>query len=111
MWTAQNSSRFQELRQRQAEGTLTLGEQAELAKLTDKLEATEAAYLGAAIHRLDTERRAIERQNARLEAVASRKEALVLRLRDFLAEARQERSAIENELSAALAEASSPTDK
>lgn len=86
-------------------------EQAELAKLTDNLEVNEAAYLGTAIHRVESERRAIERQNTRLEALASRKEALVLRLRDFLAEARQERCAIENELSAVLAEASSPADE
>jgi hypothetical protein len=101
MWDEQKSGRFQELRQRQ--GALTEAEQAELALLFQELESGEAAYLTPAAERLRQEREALEARNRTLEALASRKEALVRRLRDFLAEAQAERRAIETELAAVLA--------
>ena len=109
MWDSQKSSRFQELRDRQDAGGLTPVEQAELADLTKSLEDAEAAYLAPAIQRLDRQRREIESKDVKLDALASRKEALALRLRNFLTEAEKERTAIENELSTVLAEGGSPT--
>ena len=103
MGNGQRSSRFQELRQRQREGVLTEAEQAELKLLVQELEAAEATYLTPATERLRQQRGTLETQNRALEALALRKEALVLRLRDFLAEAQAERRAIEGELAAVLA--------
>ncbi|HEV3261310.1 MAG TPA: hypothetical protein VG013_30945 [Gemmataceae bacterium] len=96
-------SRFQQLRQRQRENVLTEAEQAELALLVQELETAEATYLTPATERLRQERETLEAQNRTLEVLALRKEALVLRLRDFLAEAQTERRAIECELAAVLA--------
>lgn len=103
MWEEQKSYRFQELRQRQQDGTLTGSEQAELALLVRELEATEAAYLAPATDRLRQQRQTLETQNRILEGLALRKGALVQRLRSFLAEAKAEQQAIECELAAALA--------
>ena len=103
MWDGQRCSRFQQLRQRQRENVLTEAEQAELALLLQELEAAEATYLTPATERLRQQRGTLETQNRALEVLALRKEALVLRLRDFLAEARAERRAIESELAAVLA--------
>ncbi len=103
MWEEQKSCRFQALRQRQREGVLTEAEQAELALLARELEATEATYLTPATQGLRQERDALETQNRTLEVVVRRKEAFVLRLRNFLAEAQAERRAIECELAEALA--------
>ena len=99
----QKRSRFQELRGRQQQSTLTEAEQAELAILVQELEAAEASYLTPATQRLRQEREALETQNRTLEALALRREALVRRLRDFLAEAQAERRAIDRELAAVLA--------
>jgi len=78
-------------------------EQAELAQLVQELEAAEANYLRPATERLRQQRETLQTQNRALETLALRKEALVLRLRDFLAEAQAERRAIESELAAVLA--------
>lgn len=103
MWEEQRRSRFQQLRQRQGNGALTEAEQAELALLTQELEAGEAGYLAPTTERLRQERETLEAQNRTLEALALRKEALVRRLRDFLAESQAERRAIDGELAAVLA--------
>jgi hypothetical protein len=86
MWDGQRSSRFQQLRQRQRESALTEAEQAELALLVQELEAAEVTHLAPATERLRQERETVETQNRALEVLALRKEALVPRLRDFLAE-------------------------
>jgi hypothetical protein len=96
------NSRFQELRQRQDAGLLTEAEQAELAQLTEEIEATEGRYLGPATERMRREREAIEKQNRSLENLARRKEALLQRLQAFLAESATERRAIERELAGVL---------
>src|SRR5207253_7093018 len=80
-----------------------LAEQTELALLIQELEAAEAGYLTPATERLRRERGVLEGQNRTLEGLALRKESLVRRLRDFLAEAGDERRAIESELAAVLA--------
>ena len=103
MWEEQKRFRFQQLHQRQRESVLTEAEQAELALLVQELEAAEATYLTPATERLRQQRGTLETQNRALEVLALRKEALVLRLRDFLAEARAERRVIECELAAVLA--------
>jgi hypothetical protein len=112
MWEEQTRARFQQLRQREREGLLSDAEQAELARLVQELEAAEASALTPAAERLRQEREALQAQNRLLEVLARRKEALVLRLREFLAEAQAERRAIECELAAVLAGSQgSPTDE
>jgi len=103
MWEEQKRTRFHQLRQRQEKRALAEAEQAELAFLTQELEAAEAACLTPATERLRQEREIIETQNRNLEALALRKEALVRRLSAFLAEAQTERRAIDGELAAVLA--------
>jgi hypothetical protein len=104
MWEEQKRSRFQQLRQRQRDGVLPKAEQAELALLVQELEAAEASYLTSATKELRQERQILETENRTLEGLARRKEALVKRLRDFLAEASAERRAIESQLAAILTE-------
>jgi hypothetical protein len=103
MWEGQRRSRFQQLRQRQQDNVLTDAERVELALLVQELEAAEANYLNPATEKLRQERGALETQNRALAVLAVRKEALVIRLRDFLAEAQAERRAIDCELAAVLA--------
>ena len=103
MWDEQKRSRFHQLRQRQRDGGLPDVEQAELALLVQELEAAEAGYLTPATERLRQERETLEAQNSALEILGRRKEALALRLRDFLAEAQAERASIESEFVAVLA--------
>lgn len=103
MWEEQKRRRFQQLRQQHQEGGLSEAEQAELALLVQELEAAEAAYLAPATQQLQQERKTLEDKNRSLEALVRRKETLVRRLHDFLAEAQDERRAIERELTAVLA--------
>jgi hypothetical protein len=100
MWDEQKHLRFQQLQQRQQESVLTEVERAELAHLVQEIEAAEASYLVPAVERLRRERELLETQNRTLARLAVRKGALVLRLRDFLADAQAERRAIEDELTA-----------
>jgi hypothetical protein len=103
MWEEQKSHRFQQLRKRQQASQLSEAEQAELALLVKELEAAEAAYLAPATQQLRQEREILDDQNRSLENLIRRKEALVRRLHDFLAEMQAERRAIERELTAVLA--------
>jgi hypothetical protein len=103
MWDKIKSSRFRQLRQRLRDGELLDAEQEELALLTQELEATEASYLAPATERLRQVTESIEGQNRALEVLGRRKEALALRLRNFLVEAQAERQAIESEFTAVLA--------
>lgn len=89
MWTDQKRERFQQLRQR--ENALTEAEQAELVLLVQELEDAEAASLALATERLGQEREIVEAKNRKLEVVVCRKETLMRRLRDFLAETQAER--------------------
>jgi len=102
MWEEQKSRRFQELRRRQQENGLPEGEQAELASLTKELEDAEAVYLSPAVQQLRQERDVLENQNRNLENLLHRREALVRRLHDFLAETQAEHRAIARELTAVL---------
>ncbi len=103
MWDEQKRSRFEQLRQHRETSVRPEAEQAELALLTQELEAAEAGYLTPATERLRQEREALESQNRALETLARRKQALVQRLHDFLAETQAERRAIDGELAAVLA--------
>lgn len=102
MWSEQKRLRFQELRKGQETGALTCDEETELSMLTCELDAAEECYLAAAVQRLRLEREAVDSQTHTLAELAARKESLVRRLRDFLAEAKAERQAIEGELAAVL---------
>jgi hypothetical protein len=106
MWNDEKRRRFQTLRQREHE--LTAHEQAELLALVQELEAVEAVYLTPATERLRKQRDAIEDQNRALQALVSRKEALLQRLRVVLNETQAERQAIERELATVLAGHDSP---
>jgi hypothetical protein len=103
MWDEHKRSRFQALRARQREGILSEAEQAELEVLGRDLDAIEAVFLIPATERIRQERVALESQNRILEGLTVRKEALVRRLRDFLAEAQAERHAIERQLAEVVA--------
>lgn len=104
MWDEHKRSRFRQLSQQEhGGGRLNEAEQVELARLTQEIEAGEANYLAPATERLRRERESLEAQNRTLQVLARRKQALLLRLRDFLAEAQAERRAIETELAAVLA--------
>jgi len=102
MWPEKKREHFQQLRQRQLEGTLTEVERAELALLIQELEAEEATYLAPATERLRQERETLDAQNRALESLTRRKQAFVVRLRNFLSEAQAERQAIECEVAAVL---------
>jgi hypothetical protein len=106
MWEEHKRNRFQQLRQREID--LTDAERSELALLIQELEAAEAANLAPATERLRQEREAIETQNRKLEGLTRRRETLVLRLSQFLGEARAEREAIDRELAAVLTGSAGP---
>jgi len=102
MQDATKRARFESLRQREEEGTLTEAEQAELAQMIEEVERAEAAYLRPATERLRADRAEFTRQNGALQGVLQRKEALVRRLEQTLAEARTERDALEEEVNRIL---------
>jgi peptidoglycan hydrolase CwlO-like protein len=97
MWDAPKRARLEWLRQREEEGTLTEAEWAELTQMIAEIETAEAAYLHPATERLEAESAQIEAQNAELARLIRRKEALVQRLKQTLAELDAERQAIEKE--------------
>jgi hypothetical protein len=98
MWEEHKRLRFQQLRQGKRDGVLAETEQAELALLEQELEEEADPYLIPATEVLRKERVALEAQNRTLESLTVRKEALVRRLREFLAESQAERNAIECQL-------------
>jgi len=102
MWNDQKRQRFRELR---LGGQLNEFEQVELAALVKELEDEEAAYLKPSAERLRRENELTERQNTELDKLIKRKEALVQRLKNVLAETRAEQRAIANELANVLAAA------
>ena len=63
----------------------------------------EAAYLKPATERMRQENELTIKQNAELDELIERKEALVQRLQHVLAETRAERQAIETKLATVLA--------
>lgn len=91
MWDETRRQRFQKLRDRATETSLSPDEAAELARLSEQLERMEADYLSGATQRLREDRERIERQNISLEALVRRKNSLRDRLQSVLADAEAER--------------------
>jgi len=98
MWDEQQGQRFQELRDREAEGQLSPDEQVELEQLITTMESAEASYLQRAAERMRAERQLIEAQNRDLEELVTRREKLASRLHSLIAEAQAERQSISEEL-------------
>src|SRR5437870_3611469 len=109
MQDAAKRAKFESLRQREEEGTLTEAEQAELAQMIEEVERAEAAYLRPATERLRADRAEVTRQSGALQGVLQRKEALVRRLEQTLAEARAERDALEEEVNRILSGTAGPS--
>lgn len=103
MWDEQKRERFQTLRQRELEDTLTETEQEELSQMIQEIEDAEAVYLRPATERLRRERERIEQQNRELQVLVQREEAIVARLQSVLAETEAERRAIQKERARILA--------
>src|ERR1043166_9474917 len=98
MWDAKKRARYEVLRHREDEGTLTTAEQVELAQMLSEIEHAEAAYLAPASERLREERARLAAKNAKLQDLIRRKEALLGRTKDILAELRAERKGLAEEL-------------
>jgi hypothetical protein len=107
MWDNQKRTRFEELREPGRQ--LNAVEQTELAALVKELEDVEAAYLKPATERLRRENDCAQKRNLELAALLKRKEALVERLENVLAEAEAEERAIATELAAIGAGSPTPS--
>jgi hypothetical protein len=103
MWDQAKRARFQELRQREAEGRLSEEERATLAAMLRELDEQEEALLGPAIERMRAERERLETQNENLRSLLQRQERLADRLRAVISDAEQERKAIHSEVERILA--------
>jgi hypothetical protein len=98
VWEESTRQRFQELRQRELDGTLTEGEQIELAQRIQELDDLEATCLGPAIERLrrqnlqvQTEVEALTEQRQHLEKLVQQKEQYLARARMLAEELEAER--------------------
>jgi hypothetical protein len=98
MWDADKRSRFAYLREKEEDQSLNAAEQAELTAMMEEIESAELAYLGPAMQRLEAECAQVETQNAALQDLIQRKQALIQRLEQILAEANAEEDAIQKEL-------------
>ena len=86
MWTDDKQARFNALRELERQGSSTDAEKAELAALTQELDALEATYLGPATERIRRERQALEAQNQRLEELLREREDYLARVRGLVAD-------------------------
>jgi hypothetical protein len=102
MWNGKKRKRLEELREpgRQLDAT----EQDELAALVRELEDSEAAYLKPAAARLRRENEIVAKQNLELADLNRRRESLVRKIENTLAEALAEEHAIETQLAAVSVE-------
>ncbi len=105
MWNAEKAARLENLREREAEGSLTASEHAELALMFREIEEAEATYLRPATERLVQETQRIAAQNQALEALLRREETLAARLLDTVNDLEAERRAIDRELARILGKA------
>jgi uncharacterized protein (DUF3084 family) len=101
MWDDKKRKRFNELREPNRQ--LNAAEQAEVAALVKELDDMEAAYLKPETERLRQENARLAKRNLELAELVKRKEALVERLENILAEAQAEEHAIETELATVVA--------
>ena len=86
MWTTAMQTRLNALRAAERQGTLTEAERAELAVLTQKLDALEAAYLTPATARVQQEREALKAHNKQLEALLHEQQIYLADARNLVAE-------------------------
>jgi hypothetical protein len=102
MWDETRRQRYNQLRKREREGTLTAEEQTELAAMMQELCNLEAIYLQPATEHLQqetahwrTELEHVVECNRQLEALIHRKEALLARIHAFIAEVTTEQEALQ----------------
>jgi ElaB/YqjD/DUF883 family membrane-anchored ribosome-binding protein len=111
MWDDTKRQRFHQLRDLEWQGALTAEEKAELSAMMQELCDMEAAYLQPATERLQQEtaqlrselEQALER-NRRWDALIHRKQALIARVNEFVAETEAAREALQKEYQAILEE-------
>src|SRR5215470_1327229 len=101
MWDETKRQRYNQLRDREWQGTLTVEEKTELAAIMQELCDMEATYLQPATERLQqetahwrTELAHVVERNAQLEVLIRRKEALLARINAFIAEVTTEQEAL-----------------
>ena len=92
-WNEEKQTRFDELRQRQLTGTLTVDEQTELAEMVAILEQEEARYLEPAIASLELEHvtsrerwQKLQADNGELAKLLHQQEQLAVEARRWLAD-------------------------
>ena len=86
MWTTAMQTQLNALRAAERQGTLTEAERAELAALTQQLDALEASCLTPATTRVQQEREALEAQNRQLEALLHEQQIYLGDVRNLVAE-------------------------
>jgi hypothetical protein len=104
MWTSAKQRKFNALRRRELDGTLTPAQQTQLSQLFDELNQEEQQQLAPHFQKLDLENEAlaakmalVKAQNARLAWVVSRQKVLVRRAKEQLRELRRERKKLLSE--------------
>jgi len=102
MWDEIKRQRYNQLRDREWEGTLTAAEKTELAARMQELCDMEATYLQPATERLQqetahwrTELEHMVERNSQLVALVRRKEALLARINAFVAEVTTEQETLQ----------------
>ena len=90
--------RFNRLREAESQGTLSLAEQEELAKLFQIIEDAEAAYLKPAMDAREQEHQRMQAQIVKMRDLMQRREMLVNRLQQVLKETREEWETIDREM-------------
>jgi chromosome segregation ATPase len=100
-WTNDDQTRLNRLRNKELAGTLTAGEQAELASLMGQVEAEEAQALAPEMNRLRAEIGDVQHElaklaggNEELARLMGQQQALVADARSFLAEFDRRRASI-----------------
>jgi hypothetical protein len=116
MWTDEKQQRFDQLRQREAQGLLTEAEAEELRTLVAELDAEETAELQPAIERmratqqeLRAESQRIEGRNERLAAIIAREEQLLDEAQAYLNHLRTEQTILSEEYRAITGRQVHPT--
>ena len=102
MWDETKRQRYNQLRTREWEGTLTAEEKTELATMMQEICDLEATYLQPATERLQqdtahrrTELEQVVERNGQLEVLIHRKEALLARINAFIAEVTTEQEVLQ----------------
>jgi hypothetical protein len=116
MWDDEKQNKLDQLRLREAQGTMTDAEGEALRVLLADLDAEEAATLGPAIERmrasqrdLSVEREQVDRENERLASILAKQERLLSDAQAYLNHLRAERSVLSEEYRAVTGRQSSPS--